>query len=144
MKKIVSLSLGACTVGALALALLVLVFDSESSATAKKNFCDSLHGLSSSVMNYEGLDPATATNDERTRAATDLTSAWDDVVDEAHDWAEADDNALTEAYNDLYYAIDTMPGDYTIAQSIESLESELMAFPKAFRVAFDGSGCSTS
>ena len=33
-------------------------------------------------MSYEGLNPATATNDEREQAADDVDSAWDEVVDE--------------------------------------------------------------
>lgn len=136
MKKIAALILGACVLG-----LLVSACGGESSATAKENFCNSLSDLSSTVMNYEGLNPATATNGELNSAADDITSAWDDVVNDAEDWANADDNALTQAYNNLYNAIQGLPDDYTIAQSIDALEPQLSAFPQAFRDTFDGSGC---
>lgn len=136
MKKIAALILGACVLG-----LLVSACGGESSATAKENFCNSLSDLSSTVMNYEGLNPATATNGELNSAADDITSAWDDVVNDAEDWANADDNALTQAYNNLYDAIQALPDDYTIAQSIDALEPQLSAFPQAFRDTFDGSGC---
>ena len=144
MNKIVALALGTCAFGALVLALLVTTYTGESSATAKQNFCNSLGDFSGAVMRYDGLDPATATIDEFDSAAADVTNSWNDVVEEADDWSDADDNALAAAYDDLYWAIQTMPGDYTVAQSIESLEPGLSAFPGAFRTAFDGSGCTTS
>jgi hypothetical protein len=136
--KIVALVLGACVLG-----LLVSACGGESSATAKQNYCDSLTNLSSTVMNYEGLNPATATNDELDSAADDITDAWNDVVDDAYDWAEAEDNSLTKAYNDLYYAIEDLPGDYTVAQDLDALEPELSAFPEAYSETFDQSGCAT-
>jgi hypothetical protein len=116
----------------------------EDAATAKANFCKSVSDFSSTVMSYQALDPATATNDELNNAANDIENAWDDVVNEAEDWANADDNALTEAYDDLYWAVQWIPGDYTVAESLEALEPELSAFPLAFRETFDGSGCSST
>jgi hypothetical protein len=80
-------------------------------------------------MSYQGLNPLTATNDELDGAADDITRAWDDVVDEANDWANADDNALTNAYDDLYYAIQDLPGDNTAADNLRDLQPELDAFP---------------
>jgi hypothetical protein len=142
MKKIiVALALTASVVG---LVLLVTAWGGESSETAKKTFCNSLSDLSATVMSYQGLDPLTATNDVMEAAADDISAAYDDVVDEAYDWAYADDNALTEAYDDLYYAIEDLPGDNTIAENLEDLEPELSAFPAAFQETFDGSGCSTT
>lgn len=136
MKKIIVPILGAFT-----LVLLVSACGGESSASAKENFCDSLSNLSSTVMSYQGVNPATATTDELDSAADDINSAWNDAQDDANDWANANDNALTAAYNDLYNAMEDLPGDYTIAQSLEALEPELSAFPQAFRDTFDGSGC---
>jgi hypothetical protein len=136
-----ALTLGAC---ALLLALVVSAYGGESSATAKANFCDSLSDLSGTVMNYEGVNPATATNGELDSAADDIADAWDNVVDDAEDWANADDNALAEAYDDLYWAIQDLPGDNTVSEDLDDLESELSAFPQAYRDTFDGSGCSTT
>jgi hypothetical protein len=116
----------------------------EDSATAKAHFCDSLDNLSSTVMSYQGMNPATATNDELDAAANDINDAWNNVVDDANDWANAYDNPLNEAYNDLYYAIQDLPGDNTVAQDIEALQPELSAFPGAFHETFDGSGCTTA
>ena len=116
----------------------------ENSATAKKNFCNSLDNLSTTVMNYQGLNPATATNDELNAAADDINGAWNDVVDDANDWANAYDNPLANAYDDLYFAFDSLPGDNTIAEDISDLQPELSAFPEAFRETFDGSGCATA
>jgi hypothetical protein len=139
MNKIAALTLGACLLG-----LLVAACGGESSETAKQNFCDSLSNLSSTVMSYQGFDPATATNEEWNDAANDISSAWDDVEQEANDWTNADDNALTKAYNDLYDGIQALPEDNTIAEDIDDLQPQLDAFPQAYRETFDGSGCSST
>jgi hypothetical protein len=143
MKKIAVLASAAVGVCAVAL-LLAATWDGESSATAKANFCSSLRDLSSTVVSYEGMSPATTTNDERDAAAADISDAWDNVVNDANDWAYADDNSLTQAYDDLYYAIEDLPGDYTITQSLDALQPELSAFPGAYHETFDGSGCGSS
>jgi hypothetical protein len=131
--------LSACVLG-----LVISACGGESSETAKANFCDSLSDFSTTVTSYQDLDPTTATNDELNSAAEDIENAWDDVVNEAEDWTNADDNALTEAYDDLYWAVQWIPGDYTVAESLEALEPELSAFPQAFKETFDGSGCSST
>jgi hypothetical protein len=143
MKKMIMVAL---TLGILATATLGLAFayDGESSAAAKVDVCDSLSDLSSTVMSYQGLNPATATTDELESAADDIDDAWDEVEDEAYDWVYADDNALTQAYYDLDDAIEELPCDYTIAQSLEALEPELSAFPQAYRDTFDLSGCTSA
>jgi hypothetical protein len=122
---------------------LLVAFWPESSATAKKNFCSSRNNLSSTVMSYQGLDPTKATNDQIDSAYDDITSAWNQVADDADDWANAYDNPLAEAYDDLYWAIQDLPGDNTLAQDLNDLQPELSAFPAAFHETFDGSGCST-
>jgi hypothetical protein len=99
--------------------------------------------LSSTVTKYEGLNPATATNDEREAAYDDISNAYNEVVDEAEDWANAYDNPLNEAYDDLYWAYQGLDGDNTVAENLEELEPELSAFPQAYAETFDGSGCST-
>jgi hypothetical protein len=139
MHKIAALIAGTCLLG-----LLVAACGGESSATAKQNFCDSLSNLSSTVMSYQGFDPATATNEEWNNAADDIASAWDDVENEANDWANADDNALTQAYNDLYDGIQSLPEDNTISEDIDALEPQLNAFPQAYKETFDLSGCSAT
>jgi hypothetical protein len=142
LKRIAAITLGVCAFAA-ALALLIAAIYPEDSATAKANFCNSLSNLSSTVMNYEGLDPQTATTEELDSAADDIEDAWNDVVDDGNDWVNAYDNPLTNAYYDLYYAIEALPSDYTIGQSLDALEGELSAFPQAYHETFDGSGCST-
>jgi hypothetical protein len=139
------IAIGTIGLGALAgvIALLVAAFYPEDSAAAKKNFCNSLDNLATTVTNYQGLDPRTATNDELDAAATDISDAYDQVVEDANDWANAYDNPLTEAYDDLYYAIDDLPSDYTVSQDLDALQPELSAFPGAFKETFDGSGCSS-
>jgi hypothetical protein len=142
-RKIAAFTLGAGTFVA-ALVLMAVAFWPEDSATAKANFCDSLNNLSSTVMSYQGLNPATATNDELDSAYNDIADAWNQVEEDANDWANAYDNPLGEAYDDLYWAYQDLPGDNTIAEDISDLEPELSAFPEAFRKTFDGSGCSTT
>lgn len=138
--QIVATVLGACALIGIVAAF--GTFDGESSATAKKNYCNSLSNLSSTVMSYEGLDPATATNDELDAANDDIADAWNNVVDDANDWANAYDNPLGNAYDDLYWASQDLPDDYTVAQDLEALQPELSAFPQAYHETFDGSGCS--
>jgi hypothetical protein len=140
VKKVAAVTFGA---GALVASLVLLVAAAwpESSATAKANFCNSLDSFASAIVSYQGLDPATATNAELDSAADNLSSAWDDVVDDAEDWANAYDNPLGEAYDDLYWATQVLPDDNTVAEDLDSLQPELSAFPQAFHKTFDGSGC---
>jgi hypothetical protein len=149
MKNITGLKkLTAWTVGGLAFAgvtlVIILAAWPQSSADAKADFCDSLSNLSATVMSYQGLNPATATNEELDAAYDDIAGAYDQVVEDADDWANAYDNPLAEAYDDLYWAAQDLPSDYTVAEDLASLEDELAAFPGAFHETFDGSGCSTT
>jgi inorganic triphosphatase YgiF len=143
-KKQIAAFVAAAVAAVAAIAILIAAAWPEDSATAKKNFCNSLSNLSSTVMSYQGLDVRTATTDELNQAADDIDNAWQDVVNDANDWANAYDNPLTNAYDDLYYAIQDLPGDYTVAQSLDALEPELSAIPGAYAETFDGSGCSYS
>ena len=137
-------ALGAAGIACVAFAAaLTIAFWPENTATAKRNFCTSLDNFSSAVVSYQGLDPVTATNADFENAANDIDHSWNAVVDDANDWANAYDNPLANAYDDLYYAFDSLPGDNTIAEDISDLQPELSAFPEAFRETFDGSGCST-
>jgi hypothetical protein len=142
MKKIIAIIVSGFAIGVGALAL--VAWSSESSDEAKADFCNSLDDLSGTVMSYQGLDPRTATDDELNAAADDIEDSWDEVVDDAEDWANAYDNPLNQAYDDLYWAIQFLPEDYTAAESLEAVEDELSAFPDAFHETFDGSGCSTA
>jgi hypothetical protein len=143
MKKKVALIAGAAILTA-GLVLLVSAWRGESSAEAKADFCSSLNNLSATVMNYQGLNPATATNEELDNAADDINDAYNEVVNDAEDWANAYDNPLNEAYNDLYWEIQYLPSDYTVTEDLNAVSDELAAFPSAFAETFDGSGCSTS
>jgi hypothetical protein len=143
MKKKVALVAGAAILTA-GLVLLVSAWRGESSAEAKADYCNSLNNLSATVMSYQGLNPATATNEELDSAADDITGAYNEVVNDAEDWANAYDNPLNEAYNDLYWEIQSLPSDYTVAEDLDAVSDELDAFPQAFTETFDGSGCSTS
>ena len=86
-------AIGAVFVGSFA--AIAYAYDPESSEEAKADFCQSLSDLSSTVMSYDGIDPLTATNDELDAAADDIEGAWDEVIDDAEDWANAYDNELT-------------------------------------------------
>jgi hypothetical protein len=143
MKKKIALVAGAAAAVA-GLVLLVTAWVGPSSAEAKQNFCDSLRNLSSTVTQYQGLDARTATNDELDNAYDDITGAYDQVADDAEDWANAYDNPLNEAYNDLYWEVQSLPDDYTVAEDLDAVSDELAAFPQAFDETFDGSGCSNS
>src|SRR5262249_30221242 len=83
------------------LALTIALAGPEDSASAKANYCNSLDNLATTVVNYQGLNPATATNDQLQSAADDIDGAWNDVVDDANDWANAYDNPLGNAVDDL-------------------------------------------
>jgi hypothetical protein len=142
-KKIAAIGVGAATLAGL-LVVLAFAWSGESSAEAKKDFCNSLSSLSSTVMSYQGLDPRTATNEELDNAADDIYDAYDQVVEDAEDWANAYDNPLNEAYNDLYWEVQSLPSDYTVAEDLDAVSDELAAFPQAFTETFDGSGCTNS
>lgn len=141
--KIASIvAIGAVFVGSFA--AIAYAYDPESSEEAKTDFCHSLSDLSSTVMSYDGINPLTATNDELDAAADDIEGAWDEVLDDAEDWANAYDNELAQAYDDLYWEIQSLPGDNTAAENLDAVEDELGAFPEAYRATFDGSGCTTA
>jgi hypothetical protein len=143
MKKKIALVAGAAAAVA-GLVLLVTAWVGPSSAEAKQNFCDSLRNLSSTVAQYQGLDSRTATNEELDNAYDDITGAYDRVADDAADWANAYDNPLTEAYDDLYWEVQSLPDDYTVAEDLDAVSDGLAAFPQAFDETFDGSGCTNS
>jgi len=128
-------------VACVAVALVAVACSGESTAEAKQNYCNSLSDFSSTVMSYQGINVMTASTDELDAAADDIYAAYDDVVNEANDWLNAYDNPLTGAYNDLYYAIQDVPGDSTVAETVKAVEPELAAIPSAYAEAFDGSGC---
>ena len=140
MKTKIALVAGASALLA-GLVLLVSAWVGPSSAEAKADFCNSLSDLSSTVMHYEGLSPLTATNEELDSAYDDIAGAYDQVVEDAEDWANAYDNPLNEAYNDLYWEVQYLPSDYTVAEDLNAVSDELAAFPSAFNETFDGSGC---
>jgi hypothetical protein len=148
MKKYFNIKVIAAVAGGVAAVGLVIglafALRGPSSGQAKQDFCDSLTNLSTTVMNYQGLNPATATNEELDSAYDDIKGAYDQVVQDADDWANAYDNPLAEAYDNLYWAAQDLPDDYTVSQDMSSLSDELAAFPGAFHETFDGSGCSTT
>ena len=146
--KYISIKKVAAAAGGVALVALVVAlavaWRGPSSAQAKEDYCNSLRNLSSTVMSYQGLDPRTATNDELDAAYDDIKGAYDQVQQDAEDWANAYDNPLGEAYDNLYWAAQDLPDDYTVAQDLSALSDELDAFPQAFHETFDGSGCSST
>lgn len=141
-------TIGGIVVGLAALAtligFLVVNLRGEDSETAKADFCDSASEFASTVSDYRALDPQTATTDEVRSASDEVESAWDTMVDDAEDWVNAYDNDLTNAYWDLYYAVEDLPGDNTLSENIDELQPELSAFPDAFASTFDGTGCTTA
>jgi hypothetical protein len=139
MRKLATVAAG---LGA-AVLLTTLTACGQSSDEAKADFCGSLDDFSSVAMSYQGLDPQTATNDEIDAATDDLADAWYAVEQDAADWANADDNALSEAYDDLYDAAQDLSGDNTAEDNLNDLEPQLDAIPGAFADTFDGSGCET-
>jgi hypothetical protein len=139
MKKVLALIACISTMG-----VMVAACGGESTAEAKDSFCTSLSDFSSAYVSYEGLNPATATNDEYDDAYDELDQSWDRLVQDAEDFAEADDNELTAAVDDLYDAAVALPGDNTARQNIEALSDEIQALPSAYKATFDGSGCATA
>jgi hypothetical protein len=143
MKKIAAITLAG---GALAggTALTVNAFALEDSESAKADFCQSIDDLGATIQSYQGLNPLTATNEELDQAYDDISGAIDDVDEEASEWVNAYDNPLTEAYWDLYYAVEDLDGDNTAQNNMVALEDELAAYPDAFAETFDQSGCTVA
>jgi hypothetical protein len=131
----------AAVFGTVAIVVLAAAWTGESTSEAKADVCDSLAEVSSAYTTYAALDSRTATIGELDEAEDSLEQAWENLVYDAEDWVYADDNVLTEAYDDLYYAYEDLPDDFTVAQSIDALDDELEAIPPAYVEAFDGSGC---
>jgi hypothetical protein len=141
-KLAVLIAIGAVVVGGFA--AIAYADDPERSEEAKADLCESLSDLSSTVMVYGELDPQTATDDQLHRAVLDIDDAWNEVVDDAYDWANADDNELDKVLDDLYWDIQLVSGDNPTAESLEAVEDELSALAEAYRDMIDGSGCSST
>jgi hypothetical protein len=135
------LAITAAVLGAVSIVVLAAAWTGQSTAEAKADVCDSLTELSSAYTTYAALDSRTATIGALDEAENDLEQAWENLVYDAEDWVYADDNPLTQAYDDLYYAYEDLPDDYTVAQSVSELQDELAAIPPAYVEAFDLSGC---
>ncbi len=116
----------------------------EDTESAKADVCQSLDELGATITSYAGLNPLTATNEELDQAYDDIDSALDSVAEETDEWVNAYDNPLTDAYWDLYYAVQDLDGDNTAQDNLIELEDELKAYPDAFAETFDGSGCETA
>jgi hypothetical protein len=128
----------------LSIGLLAVAWTGESSDEAKADFCNSVTELNNTVTSYQGLDPRTASTEELDSAKDDIYDAYDEMIDDAEDWANAYDNPLNEWYNDLYWAYQGTSDDLTVAETVNELEDELSAFPAAFDETFDGAGCASA
>jgi hypothetical protein len=128
----------------LSIGLLAVAWTGESSDEAKADFCNSVTELNNTVTSYQGLNPLTASTEELDSAKDDIYDAYDEMIDDAEDWANAYDNPLNEWYNDLYWAYQVTSDDLTVAETVTELEDELSAFPAAFDETFDGSGCASA
>jgi hypothetical protein len=140
MRSIIAVTLaGGALAGGAVVTVNALAF--EDAESAKADVCTSLDELRTTIVGYQGLDPLTATNDQLDDAYDDISGALDDLDEELDEWVNAYDNPLTEAYWDLYYAVEDLDGDNTAQENLIDLEDELAAYPDAFHETFDGSGC---
>ena len=140
MRSIIAVTLcGGALAGGAVITVNALAF--EDTESAKADVCQSLDDLNATIVSYQGLNPLTATNDQIDDAYDDISGAVDDLDEELDEWVNAYDNPLTEAYWDLYYAVEDLDGDNTAAENLADLEDELAAYPAAFHETFDGSGC---
>ena len=136
LKKAVAVLIGLGVIAAVIALLAGGHGGGQSTATAKRNFCDSLSSLSSTVTAYHRLGPRT-TNDQIKRETKNVENAWNKVDSAASDWARTSGNATAQAYKNLGHAVAALPGNDTIAQDMQTLS----AFPRAYKQAFNGSGC---
>jgi hypothetical protein len=128
-----------------AVALIVVVAgcggDSESQASAEESLCASLSDFAASVVRLQGLTVQTASTDDFEAAADDVSEAWDAVVADAEDVAEADTSALESSYNDLEGAIEDAPDDVPVAEAVGTLQEEVAAVAASYREMFNGLNC---
>lgn len=122
---------------------LTYAFWPEDAATAKADFCDSAKDFASTVNSYQGLNPATATNEQIDTAYDDIESAYDEMIEQGNEWVNAYDNDLTDWYYEMDDAVASLPSDNTASENLDDLQPTLSEFPAAFQATFDGSGCST-
>ncbi len=118
--------------------------DDESQAAAEDNLCASLTSFSSSVVNLQGLDPATASQDDYEAAVQEIEKAGNTVREDAEDVSDADTAALESAVNDLEAAADDVPDDVPVADAVSTLQPEVQAVAQTWNEAFNGLGCQTS
>ena len=142
MRTIIAVTLaGGALAGGAAVTVNALAW--EDAESAKADVCQSLDDLRTTIVSYQDVNPLTATNDEMDQAYDDISGAVDDLDEELDEWVNAYDTPLTEAYWDLYYAVEDLDGDNTVQDDLIELEDELKAYPDAFQETFDGSGCTS-
>ncbi len=117
--------------------------DDESQATAEQNLCGSLSSFSAAVVNLQGLDVQTASQDDYEEAVAQVQDAWDDVRNDAEEVRDADSAALESANEDLSNAVEDAPQDVPVADAVASLQPQVQQVSQAWSEMFNGLGCST-
>jgi hypothetical protein len=107
--------------------------------TVHEDFCASVDTFATTVQDYTTLDPNTATTDEIREASDAIDEAYDEMLDQGNEWVNAYDNELTDAYWNLFYAVEDLPGDNTVSQNVDEFEWYLSELPAAYQETFDGS-----
>jgi len=123
--------------------LLVGCDDDESQAAAEDNLCASLTSFSATVVNLQGLDPTTASQDDYEAAVQEVQKAGNAVREDAEDVAEADTTALESAVDDLEAAAQDVPDDIPVTDALSSLQPEVQAVAQTWKETFDTLDCQT-
>jgi hypothetical protein len=112
----------------------------EDTAEATDDLCTSLTDFRSAVASLGALT-ADSTIEQWDDARSAVSSAWDDVQEQAGDVAEARFNDVETAYDDLDTAIEDVPDDATVEQAVQQVVPQIAAVDTSWEAYYSELGC---
>jgi hypothetical protein len=112
----------------------------EDTTEATDDLCTSLTDFRTSVASLGALT-ADSTIEQWDDARNAVSSAWDDVQEQAGDVAEARFDEVETAYDDLDSAIEDVPDDATVEQAVQQVVPQIAAVDASWEAYYSELGC---
>jgi hypothetical protein len=112
----------------------------EDTAEATDDLCTSLTEFRTAVTALGALS-ADSTIEQWDDARNAVSSAWDDVREQAGDVAEARFDDVETAYDDLDSAIEDVPDDATVEQGVQQVVPQIAAVDESWEAYYSELGC---
>lgn len=103
----------------------------ESTEDAKKQLCQDLQGLETSLVGLTDISLESSVDDLQANQKA-VEDAWDKVVDSASKVADAQINDLRSAVNDLMDTIENIPSGTSVRDALELVGAQVTAVENAW------------